>query len=190
MFLVAAPSIHAAATITLDPVDGAITGGPGDTIGWGFTMTNGDYWVSIDSVVAENETSPLGGASGGFTSYMDLLGGMTDGVTGPDQTWALSFTLGSPGTGLGQYAIDPATPVGAEDTGTFLIYYDEFSADPNTCGGTCYVDTLQMFDANGNAPAFTIDVEQAPSSTPEPSTAALVLLGCVCVTVRICRNGS
>jgi len=169
-----APAARAGTVITLDPPGGAISGAPGDTVGWGFALTNGSNWISIDSVTIENETSPLGGASGGFTSYMDLLGGLTNAVTPPGQTWTLPFSPGSPGTGVGQYAIDPGTPLGASDSGDFVIFYDEFSADPNSCGG-CYVDTLQLFDANGNAPAFTIDV--SASATPEPSAAVLVLIG-------------
>jgi hypothetical protein len=177
---VASPAAYASAVISLDPSDGVVSGAPGGTVGWGFTMTNGTYWVAIDSVVVENETSPVSGSSGGFTSYMDLLGGLTNGVTAPNQTWTLSFAPGSPGTGVGQYVIDPSTPQGAVDSGDFLIYYDEFSADPNTCG-SCYVDTLQMFDTNGNAPAFTIDVVSASASTPEPAAGLLMAIGCAAI---------
>jgi hypothetical protein len=177
-----APGARADATVALNPVDGVISGAPGDTVGWGFTVTNGTNWISIDSVSVENETSPLGGASGGFTSYMDLLGGLTNGVTPPNQTWSLGFSPGSPGTGIGQYVIDAGTPLGASDSGDFVIFYDEFSGDPNTCG-SCYVDTLEMFDAGGNPPAFTIDV--AVTSVPEPHSALLlVLAGCMLALAR------
>ena len=176
-----APFAHASALITLDPPGGVISGVPGALVGWGFTLTNGADWVSIDSVTAENETSPLGAAGQGFTSYMDLLGGLSNGVTPPDQTWALNFSPGSPGTGLGQYSIDPGTPFGASDSGDFVIYYDEFSADPNTCG-SCYLDTLQLFDTNGSPSAFTIDV--SPSEVPEPAPSELVIVGCISLLVR------
>ena len=169
-----------AAVITLDPVNGVVSGAPGTTLGSGFTMTTGNDWVAIDSVVVENETSPVSGTSGGFTSYMDALGGMTNGVTGPNQTWTLSFAPGSPGIGVGQYAIDANTPVGAVDSGNFLIYYDEFSGDPNVCGN-CYVDTQQLFDANGNAPAFTIDVVSPSAPAPEPAAFLLTVIGCTAI---------
>jgi len=126
----AAPSAYATAVIALDPADGVVSGAPGSSVGWGFTMTNGNFWVAIDSVVVENETSPVSGASGGFTSYMDLIGGLTGGATAPNQTWTQSFAPRNPGTGVGQYVIDPSTPPGAADSGDFLIYYDEFSDDP------------------------------------------------------------
>jgi hypothetical protein len=176
-----AASAPAAALITLDPPGGVISGAPGALVGWDFTLTNGANWVSIDSVTTENETSPLGGAGGGFTSYMDLLGGLSNGVTPPNQTWTLTFSPGSPGTGLGQYAIDPSTPSGASDSGDFVIFYDEFSADPNTCG-SCYLDTLQLFDTNGNPPGFTINV--STSDVPEPAPSALVIVGCISLFVR------
>jgi len=181
MLIASAAGARASAVIALVPPDGIVSGASGSTVGWGFTLTNGTDWVSIDSVTTENETSPLGGLSGGFTSYMDLLGGLSNGVTPPNQTWTLTFSPGSPGTGLGQYAIDPGTPSGASDSGDFVIYYDEFSADPNTCG-SCYLDTLQLFDANGNPPAFTIDV--STSEVPEPALSELVIVGCISLLVR------
>jgi hypothetical protein len=184
MLIASAAGARASAVIALVPPDGVIPGAPGATVGWGFSLTNGADWVSIDSVTTENETSPLGGVFGGFTSYMDLLGGLSNGVTPPDKTWALAFSPGSPGTGLGQYAIDPSTPPGASDSGDFVIFYDEFSADPNTCG-SCYIDTLQLFDSNGNAPAFTINVPA--SAVPEPGLTVLMMLGSA-VLVRRPKN--
>jgi hypothetical protein len=174
MFIASAAGAHASAVIALTPPDGVISGAPGSIVGWGFSLQNGADWVSVDSVTTENETSPLGGLSGGFTSYMDLLGGLSNGVTAPGKTWTLAFSPGSPGTGLGRYAIDPSTPFGASDSGDFVIFYDEFSADPNTCG-SCYVDTLQLFDSKGNAPAFTISVPA--SAVPEPAPTVLMILG-------------
>ncbi|MGD0302034.1 MAG: hypothetical protein ABSE86_33560 [Bryobacteraceae bacterium] len=174
MLLASSAVARASAVIALTPPDGVIPGAPGSTVGWGFSLTNGADWVSIDSVTTENETSPLGGVSGGFTSYMDLLGGLSNGVTPPGKTWTLDFSPGSPGTGLGQYSIDPGTPPGASDSGDFVIFYDEFSADPNTCG-SCYIDTLQLFDSNGSAPAFTINASASP--VPEPKLTMLIILG-------------
>jgi hypothetical protein len=184
LLMASAAGARASAVIALSPPDGVISGAPGSTVGWGFTLTNGADWVSIDSVTTENETSPLGGVSGGFTSYMDLLGGLSNGVAAPGKTWTLAFSPGSPGTGLGQYAIDPGTPLGASDSGDFLIFYDEFSADPNTCG-SCYIDTLQLFDSNGNAPALTIDVPA--SAVPEPALTMLMILGVVVLRWRLLR---
>src|SRR5580658_210997 len=127
MLTASAAVARASAVIALVPPDGVISGAPGATVGWGLSLTNGADWVSIDAVTTENETSPLGGLSGGFTSYMDLLGGLSNGVTPPGKTWTLAFSPGSPGTGFGQYSIDPSTPSGASDSGDFVIFYDEFS---------------------------------------------------------------
>jgi|SRR5579864_3228741 len=181
------PAARAGAVVALDPPDGVIPGAPGATVGWGFTVTNGTNWISIDSVTIENETSPLGGIGGGFTSYMDLLGGFSSGVTAPSQMWTLPYSTGSPGTGIGQYAIDPGTALGSSDSGDFVIFYDEFSSDPNTCGG-CFLDTLQMFDSNAQAPAFTINVTSA--AVPEPAPVLLVIAGVVVVARRSRREKS
>ena len=179
------PSAHATAIVDLNPIGGVVSGTPGSTVGWGFDMTAGAYWAEVTSVSISGETSPLGGTSGGFTSYMDLLGGAVDGVTAPVQNWTLPFLPGSPGTGLGQYVIDPTTGLGTQDTGNFVITYDEFSDNPNTCG-SCYVDTLQMLTSDSTVPSFTINVE-APTTTPEPATFAVCLIGLL--VFAIARKG-
>ena len=171
----AAPCARAAVIFTLNPVDGVVSGNPGDTVGWGFTLTTGSTWVAIDSVSIENETSPVSGTNGGFTSYMDVLGGLSDGVTPPNSNWTLPFATGSPGQGVGAYAIDAGTPAGASDSGDFVIFYDEFSDNPNTCG-SCFLDTQQIFDSNGDPPAFTINVATQSSNVPEPASAWLALM--------------
>jgi hypothetical protein len=181
-----APALYGSAVMTLDPVGGVIAGPPGSTVGWGFSVINGANWITIDSVSIENETSPLGGTSGGFTSYMDQLGGESNGVTAPGDTWNQGFAPGAPGTGVGQYAIDPGTAVGASDSGDFVIFYDEFTADPNSCG-SCFLDTLQMFDADSNPPAFTINVTPPSSSAPEPGTGGSFLLGALALA-RVVRR--
>jgi hypothetical protein len=58
-------------------------------------------------------------------------------VTAPGQEWSETFSPGSPGTGLGQYAIDPGTPAAASDSGTFVVTYYEFTSDANA-RGSCY----------------------------------------------------
>ena len=159
---------------TLLPAGGAVSGPAGSAVGWGFDMTAGAYYVAIDSVTITGETSPVGGTSGGFVAYMPLLsGGVGDGVTAPGQEWMEAFAQGSPGSGLGEYDIDPGTAVGASDSGSFVITYDEFSGDPNSCG-SCYVDTLTMNLPGGGLPAFTIDVTSPAAPVPEPSSAVLV----------------
>jgi hypothetical protein len=175
------PSAHASAIVDLNPLDGVVSGTPGSTVGWGFGMTAGAYWVEVTSVSISGETSPLGGMSGGFTSYMDLLGGSVDGATPPGQNWALPFVPGSPGSGLGQYVIDPTTGLGTQDTGNLVITYDEFSNDPNTCS-SCYVDTLQMLTSDSTVPSFTINVE-TPTSAPEPTAFAVCLIGLLALKV-------
>ena len=160
------------AIVTLDPGNGVATGTPGGDVTWGFTFANGSSWISIDSVTLANETSPLGGSGGGFTDYIAGLGGLSNGVTAPGQTWIVP-------TGVDQYAIDPGTAPGVSDSGTFTITYDQFSADPNTCG-SCYVGTLRMYESGGKTPSFTIDVKASPA-VPEPGTLWLLASGALLV---------
>ena len=36
-----------ATTFVTDPANGALTGAPGDVVGWGFTMTNNTDWLIV-----------------------------------------------------------------------------------------------------------------------------------------------
>ena len=163
---------RAGAVLLLLPNDGVVSGQPGDVVGWGFDMTAGANWVLIDSVAISGETSPVSGTGPGFISYMDqLAGGNGDGATAPGQEWPLAFAQGSPGTGVGEYTVDPGTPVGTSDSGTFVITYDEYTSDPFSCSG-CFVDTQVMTLPGGGPVSFTINVT-GPSSTPEPGSGIL-----------------
>src|SRR5580658_504718 len=64
MLIASAAGARASAVIALVPPDGVVSGAPGSTVGWGFSLINGADWVSIDSVTTENETSPLGTQAG------------------------------------------------------------------------------------------------------------------------------
>ena len=60
----------AAATISIDPISGIVSGSPGDVVGWGFNAYNTDLLqsISFSQSVLINETNPLLGI------YTDLIG--------------------------------------------------------------------------------------------------------------------
>jgi len=161
--------------ITLLP--GAISGHPGDTEGWGFTIeADPVYWISFTDSETAGESSFLG--SGGATGYSDLLGaigGPDGGALRPDpgqsNPWIVAFD-DLTGQGLGEYAIDPGVPIGSEDTGSLIIHYLVFDGDPSA-GGNQVGGTQQLFLPNdpspgSAAPSFEVDV------VPEPATNWLV----------------
>jgi hypothetical protein len=175
---------QASAVLALLPADGTVSGMAGTSVGWGFDMTAGIYYVAIDSVTISGETSSLAGTGPGFIAYMPLLsGGLGDGATAPGQEWTLPFVQGSPGTGLGEYLIDAGTPTGASDSGSFVITYDEYLADPATCSCSP-VDTLTMQLPGGGLPSFTVNVIDASVAAPEPATWILALAGLAALRLR------
>ena len=91
-----------AATINLNPSGGAISGMPGDTVGWGFTLTNDTAsWLSVTSSALTFETNPL---LGSFTDFIGLQGGpLPSFALAPFTAWTQSFDGIS--QGIGAYAI-------------------------------------------------------------------------------------
>lgn len=153
---------HAAPLLTLNPSVGPAYAQPGDTTGWGFTLTADPLeWTTIIGTVVLNQTLPT---LGQFTDFISGQGGPLGGVLGPGAPdWVQYFDPFS-GTGFGSYRIDPSALPGDVDTGTFLVLYETFSDNPNTCGS--------CFTGSG---ALTVDY--AVVATPEPSTWVLGLLG-------------
>jgi len=110
--------------IQLDPVNGAVDGVAGASVGWGFTVdwtsTEGD-WVSFTG-------SSLGSLDQGETnpdllaSYTDLIGpqgGPNDFALDPESSpWTEAFNGSSNGVGIYRITADPGiAAAGAEDTG-------------------------------------------------------------------------
>lgn len=184
MLLFLVGSWHASAGtlpfIVLNPSSGHITGAPGDTMGWGFTITgDSSYWISFtDSTLTQSAPTV-----GSYTDFLGLAGGPTGGVLDPGGTWSQAFDSILM-TGLGSYAIDGGAPDGSQDTGTIIIHYLAFNADPTdsvACPVDCQVGgTNQLFLSDfSTVPSFALDV-QAPSSVPEPAATVplcLILAG-------------
>ncbi len=169
-----AAALMAAPVITLDPADGALTGAPAGTVGWGFTLTpDATEWITVTGSFLLTESNP----SLGF--YGDLIGsqgGPSGGLLppAPQPDWVQSFDLGL-FTGLGFYSIDPFAAPGAINSGTIRILYERFSDDPTTCGD-CYLGSGEL-DA-----AFSVTV--ADNAVPEPSTWLLLPAGTIAILAK------
>jgi hypothetical protein len=141
----------ATSTFNLIPVNGFLTGQPGETIGWGFTLTNDtDYLVVTGSVFTQ-----LTGV--GIGSYTDIISTEFFPV-GPATTitWSQNFDNSLP-TGTGSFTINPAVPF-ETITGRIDLTYDLYS-DP---GATVFVSSGAFTDE-----LVTIEV------VPEPATLGL-----------------
>ena len=167
-----AATLGAAPTLTLSP-NGNLTGAPGVTVGWGFTLTNNLNWVEVvqaqfclDAVVV----NPCFNASPRFTDIIsnppnDVIVGPGGSVT---QVYNPVLNLG-----LGSYTIDPASINGAVVSGKILLTYNTFNADPNAGG-------MQT----GFNDAISVNASVTASSVPEPASAGLVGLALLGLAVR------
>lgn len=161
--------LSASPVLTLDPSSGSISGLPGDTVGWGFTLTSDDTeWISVVTTSLINESNP---ALGFYTDTAGLFGGPMNAVLAPGAApWVMSFDALNQ-TGLGAYTIDPSAPIGAMDAGMIDLNYETFSADPNICSScaTGFGD-LQV-------------QVQVTAATPEPANFVTFLFGIALVVL-------
>jgi hypothetical protein len=155
--------LQAAPILQLSPPGGALTGAPGQVVGWGFTLTNtSDFLVvtSADYVTA----TPLG-------TFTDFISGFNFIVAGPvpeSSTVSQSFDASS-FTGIGSFLIDPGAVAGALSTGVIRLTYDLYSVSPN--------DPLfdPATDLRSGGLSLDADASVQVSATPEP--ASWILMG-------------
>jgi hypothetical protein len=176
LFLVAAilvtgtGALTASPVVSLNPVDGAIFGSPGDTIGWGFDVqADATQWVSFAGSFTLLETNPSVGV---YTDFIGMQGGPVNAVMGPGAPdWIEPFDSGSQ-TGIGSFAIDPSVIPGSSDSGVIRVLYVSYSIDPNFCFVEC-TQTPGFMDV-----PFTVEVAAPPpSGAPEPASLVSVLIG-------------
>lgn len=144
--------------LDLTPSSGTVSGLPGDTVGWGYTIDNGsdDYLIVANSYFCEPGQDPL------FTTCTPALGAYSDFIANngtliaPGDTGSQSFDAGAD-SGVGQYVIDPSAAAGESDAGSIVVLYDLFDANFNQIGGT------MELTAN-----VEVDVTGGTSPVPEP----------------------
>jgi hypothetical protein len=175
-FLTAAALRANTITLEMNPPGGSITGGPGDTVGWGFTLTNSTAdWISVTSSALTFETNSILGV------YTDNIGLQS----GPPPSFALapstfwSETFDGVSQGIGAYTIASNAVLFAQDSGQILVSFDEFNGDP-TNGG------VQAGSSNVSA-AFTVEIVPT-SEVPEPSALPLVEATSVLIFAARCRR--
>jgi hypothetical protein len=172
LILSSAARADGAPALTLNPVNGAISGAPGATVGWGFTLTNGTDFLVVSSsdFCVGVITSPCSNSLG---TYTDFIGPQFQ-VVGPSPesaTFTESFNLLAQ-TGVGSFTINPGALPGESVTGEIVVTFDLFSVSPNDPTFNPTLDTL----STGNMLTAGASVSVAGATTiPEPSS--IVLLG-------------
>jgi hypothetical protein len=147
---------------TTIPASGTVIGGPGSTVGWGYSITNlsSTNWLMITALGAG--TFLLGTPDASLFNFPILE---------PGATVIVNYVAGL--SGLFEFSWDLTAPDGLENIGTFLLSGEFWNGDP--FGGGTFVD----FATDQSAPY--IARVSSPSSVPEPSGLILLALGLAAV---------
>lgn len=148
-----------AITLTLNPIGGAVSGTPGSTVGWGFTVTNttSDYLLLTDSFVT--------GAFSTLGTYVDEIVSQSI-VIIPGSSVTQVFIAGVSGTG--SFLISSTATFGQSASGNINIDYALFSQNPND----------PNFDPGSFLSAGTLSAGASVSIAPAvPEPSSLMLMG-------------
>jgi len=156
--------------LTLDPASGNISGAPGSTVGWGYTITNNTTdWLETLSLSAGSFTNGTPNAIFDFPTV------------GPGSSATEPFSATS---GLYSFTWDATAPVGTVNNGVFTVSSDYYSGDPSAPSS---VDLGAAPDATA---AYSVTAT-APVATPEPTSLILLMTGLgLGGAFRVYRRGS
>jgi PEP-CTERM motif len=162
VFLLMMGAAAHAESITLStlPASGAVSGTPGSTVGWGYTLTNNsaaNFFIS-ESIDSSLFLSANGTPDASIFDFPTLA---------PLQTVSLAYDPLNL-LGLFQFTWNTNVPVGTTETGNFMVF-GQFCSDPtnlSTCGNV----------VTGSA-SFTATVTSPVAAVPEPSTFLFLATG-------------
>jgi hypothetical protein len=145
------------------PASGAISGPPGSTVGWGYTITNNSasYWLVTTGVSADPFVN--GTPNAGIFDFPAVA---------PLSTLTVAYDP-SNFLGLFEFTWDPNAPVGFVNMGTFVVTGEFWDNDPFLGGN--------FFDF---APDASAAYSVTATAVPEPSTLLLLATGVAGVAMR------
>lgn len=159
MLALAASAAHADAfTFSVLPSGGALTGPPGSTVGWGYSITN-------QSVT--NWLVTTGVSAGLFQFGLPNALVFDFPVIAPLTTVTLTYDPLN-GLGLFEFTWDPNAPVGFTNSGLFTVSGEFWDADPFAGGNFVSLAVDQ-------SAAYSVAVSQ-PVGAPVPEPANLLLV--------------
>jgi hypothetical protein len=161
--------VQAIPTLTLDPVGGALSGIPGSTVGWGFTLANDSDYLVVSSAEFTGA-----GSLGVFTDFIAQFNSIVVGPSPENTSVSQAFGLNAH-TGIGSFAIDAGASVGGTATGFIEISYDLFSVSPNDPNFDPGIDSISFGNTlRSNA---SVTVTSTTGQIPEPNILALLFIG-------------
>ncbi|MDX8128204.1 VPLPA-CTERM sorting domain-containing protein [Methylomonas sp. LW13] len=156
------PSSQAATSLQLEPTNGLIEGDAGDTVGWGFLLTNTQNYLVVTGAEFQSSTSP-----GIFTDFISAPENFF--VVGPgfgaSTVWGQTFDAASQ-TGVGSFKIADNAAQGTV-FGQIVLTYDLFTRSPFNPLFDPDTDTL----SNGNV--LTANASINITTVPLPAAAWL-----------------
>ena len=170
--------LAAAPVLTLDPSNGVVSGAPGSTVGWGFSLSN-DSGFLVPSLVVFCEGAFNAGCTPTFGTFTDFAAQFQLNVVGPTVTEAFNNMTQQ---GIGSFTINANAPVGVTDVGTIFLVYDTFSCDitDTNCN-----PTQTAFSQLLSAPVSVQVVSAA--AVPEPGSGGMVVIGVALLVVGLRR---
>jgi hypothetical protein len=146
-------------TFTLIPPDGAISGAPGSTVGWGYEIRNEDTenWLVTTALAAGvfSQSTP--------TVLFDFP------ILAPEAVWTVPYDGIA---GLFSLTIDAGAPLGFVESGLFQLSAEFWDGDPlDPFSGASLLGVGEDVTA-----AYSVTVER-PALVPEPATVVLFLSG-------------
>ncbi|OQW75498.1 MAG: hypothetical protein BVN35_07490 [Proteobacteria bacterium ST_bin11] len=135
------PTSQASTSLQLEPTTGLIEGEPGDTVGWGFLLTNTENFLVVTG--AEFQSSTTHGTFTDFISAPENFFVVGSG-TGASSAWGQTFDFANQ-TGIGSFRIASDAAQGTI-FGQIVLTYDLFARSPFNPLFDPDTDTL----ANGN----------------------------------------
>ncbi len=173
-----------AATLVLAPVNGALTGASGSTVGWGFTIgnTTAGAWIEITSARFCSGASGTNTACGAISlgTFTDFISGFNDIVVGPspDNTSVTQPFSAGGNTGIGSFLI---TAPSGQATGQIVLTYNLFSRSPHDPNFNPNTDTVSTDNFLTSPASVTVSSTAPPQNVPTLSTWGLVLLAILLV---------
>ena len=187
--LFSAAAAQAAPVLTLTP-SGNVVGLPGNTVGWGFSITNDSGYIEITSAQFCLDPLALPACSlptiGTFNDFISAFGSVVVGPPGGTLPETVSQAFDAVlFRGVGSFDIAPGATMFTSNFGQIVLTYNVFDADPNSPAGANEIFTGQTMTAS----AFVnVDRDLVSTQVPEPSALALASAG-LALLWKARRNG-